>query len=36
MGQSFIKIFSWVDIHNIYYIVQKDNQIWGFKNIYGM
>jgi hypothetical protein len=29
-SQNFINFFSWVDIHGTYYIVENDNQIWGF------
>ena len=29
MGQNFINFFSWVDIHDIYYIVKTGNQNWG-------
>ena len=27
-GQIFINLFSWVDIHNIYYIIKTGNQIY--------
>ena len=30
MGQNFINVFSWVDLHNIYYIGKMGNQIWLF------
>jgi len=30
MGQTFIKKISWVGIHGLYYIVEKDNQIWWY------
>ena len=28
MDQNFINFFSWVDIHDIYYILKIHNQIW--------
>ena len=31
MGQNFINWFSWLDIHDIYYIVKNGNQIWRLK-----
>ena len=36
MDQFFINFFSWVDIHDIYYILKIYNQIWWYnfnKNI---
>ena len=30
MGQNVINLFSWVDLHVIYYIVKNGNQTWWF------
>ena len=29
MDQNFINFFSWLDLHNIYYILKIHNQIWS-------
>ena len=33
MGQSFINFFSWVDTHDIYYILKIHNQIWWYETL---